>query len=204
MKGPLVSCITPTSFERSTFRDNMYACFNKQTYKAVEHIVWEMKDEISVGEARNMCIREAVGSIIAHFDDDDWSHPDRLQRCVAAMARNGDPADCVYTSLIYYRSPANEKAWLVDGVMLDWIPGGTLVYKRRLWEGHIFNPFLEYGEDNAWCKGSDPMDYFYDLRDPSLYVATIHEGNTSPKHPHGPAWTPVPYEQVEELIASNS
>jgi glycosyltransferase involved in cell wall biosynthesis len=96
---PLVSCIMPT-FNRRRFLRLALKAFNSQDYPARELIVIDdgtdpvgdlveearmaryvrLSARASIGEKRNRACAEARGSIIAHWDDDDWYAPGRCSR----------------------------------------------------------------------------------------------------------------------------
>ena len=197
--GPIVSCIMPISSRHPReMVDRAVDSFNALELRPTELI--SIRDAIwrgaSVGELRNACIRRALGSVIAHWDSDDVSSPDRLARSLAEIKAG---ADLVGSSLIRYVEPATKRAWLYDGAYAGkdpWLAGGTYVYRRTLWERHNFDLWLPQGEDTEflnWARENGAK--VVDLRDADLYTATIHPGNTGRKHPVAPAWTQIQWEE---------
>ncbi|HKV11216.1 MAG TPA: glycosyltransferase, partial [Thermoanaerobaculia bacterium] len=103
---PLVSCIMPT-YNRRSFIPLALARFREQTYACRELIVIDdgsdpIEDELrgepsvryvrvprrmSIGAKRNLACAEAKGEIVAHWDDDDWYSPDRLEQQVTPILR---------------------------------------------------------------------------------------------------------------------
>lgn len=96
---PLVSCISPT-LERADRHEDLYACFDSQTWPNKELLVFDgskrpspffsglhdprvsythedrPKGEVTrIGAERNALLEQAQGSFIAHLDDDDWYAP---------------------------------------------------------------------------------------------------------------------------------
>ena len=107
---PLVSCIMPTR-NRRRFAVQAIWYFLRQDYperelivvddgeETIEHVIpqderihYTRATRLPLGEKRNLACQEAAGELIAHWDDDDWSSPDRLRRQVdAASRRRADP-----------------------------------------------------------------------------------------------------------------
>jgi hypothetical protein len=105
---PLVSCIMPT-FNRRRFLRLALKAFNSQDYPARELIVIDdgtdpvgdlveearmaryvrLSARASIGEKRNRACAEARGSIIAHWDDDDWYAPGRLSSQIVPLLAGG-------------------------------------------------------------------------------------------------------------------
>jgi hypothetical protein len=100
--GPLVSCLCVTE-SRPEFWSWLWWGFAKQDYENRELVVVDSSPAAvvcddprvrvvsavpgtSVAAKRNLALREAGGSVIAWFDDDDWQHPRRLSLLVDALA----------------------------------------------------------------------------------------------------------------------
>jgi glycosyltransferase involved in cell wall biosynthesis len=206
-KPPLVSCIMPTQPERDSLVSLAIRGITKQSYSALE-IISERRTSVSIGSTRNAAIRASHGDIIYHADDDDWSSLDRIERCVEVLrSAPGKPgADLVGSSRIYYHEPPTGKAWLYDGAAVThgppWIAGGTLVYRRSLWDKlGGFDPWAHQGEDTDFVTRARAAGaVVVDLADPTLYVATVHPQNTCRKQTTGPGWTPVPLETVTKIM----
>jgi len=107
---------------------------------------------------------------------------------------------CGTGELLYYRPDAGQ-AWLYrypEGAR-PWLAGGTLVYRRSVWERHRFAE-IDAGEDTkfVWDLAGSPLCRMVDL---SFYVGLIHGGNTSGKNVAGPRWERRPLEEVTNRIA---
>lgn len=216
MKGPLVSCVMPVAKGHDGFVCRAIDNFAKQTYPTKELVILCLPDCIvhdpypnlsmrivdaidgcSIGELRNVAIRASRGSIVAHWDVDDWSDPRRLEWSVERLR----DADIVGAREVYYHEPAAGKAWGYDAsdITVGDAPlfvGGTLAYRRKTWARVNFNPYDHVGEDSRWQAGlslarrsPEPMPIGY-------YVATVHPLNTSPKQTDGHRWHPVPLETL--------
>lgn len=132
--------------------------------------------ERSIGELRNLLCDLASGELIAHHDDDDWSHPSRLSSQVAFYSSVA--ADIVgYRSMLFYRERPPE-LYYYDAQNHHYAIGTSFLYSRAFWHGHNFLP-KEWGEDNAFMEGAR-VETESGL-DVVRMIARLHEGNTSPK-----------------------
>lgn len=217
----LVSALMPTC-HGPEYVERAIRCFEAQTYpckelviaKAYErqgpgmftpprplidyrgHRVERVPPGLSIGELRNVACRVARGSILAHWDDDDVSHPERLARSVAAIDAG---ASLVGSSLAIYEEPATGRWWRWDGSKLSpkFLLGGTWVYEREWWEDEGPFPDVTTGEDSrhywAWLPNDNVRRWreeqgsLVDLRDETLYTATM----TSQKDTSHPSWEEI-------------
>jgi hypothetical protein len=158
---------------------------------------WEDGRGRTIGALRNHAIAQVKADIIVHWDDDDWSHPNRIAEQVELLQSSG--ADAVgYYEMLFWRERektsgvmgSTERAgesWLYTGTIL----GTSLCYWRKTWEAQPF-PATSYGEDTEWLKllvhekkkvdgvksfGIDEGERI-DWETPRI-VARIHGGNTS-------------------------
>ena len=220
--GPLVSCCMPTK-NPPEMVERAIRSFVAQTYPQRELVVVGTHDHLgelgaklfedlldyaevcvpaglSIGELRNIACRRANGSIIAHWDDDDWSHPKRLEEQVEILTKHFTQSVTGYQGY-YAIDEEKREAWLFDGRHLDigkrrWVAGGTLAYLRGPWENDNFETSLAYGEDESW----EPSYSAHVLAGPNVYVARLHPGNTSPKAPGTLGWTRVDYDMVARFM----
>jgi glycosyltransferase involved in cell wall biosynthesis len=105
---PLVSCLCVTE-SRAEFWPWLSWGFAKQDHENRELVVVDSSPEpvvsddprvrvltavpgTSVAAKRNLALREARGSVVAWFDDDDWQHPRRLSLLVEALASGASVA----------------------------------------------------------------------------------------------------------------
>ena len=105
--------------------------------------------------------------ILIHWDDDDWSHPNRIAEQVALLQASG--ADCVgYNELLFWRTTGHliEEDFLTDDKRVTetgeaWlytatrggVPalGTSLCYWRKTWERHHFANETQGVEDH-WLR----------------------------------------------------
>lgn len=158
---------------------------------------------MTVGGLRNLSATWAPeSSILIHWDDDDYSHPNRIAEQVAHLQSSG--ADAVgYNELLFWRTrvmiddrampDAYGEAWLYKTASIFPPPGTSLCYWRKTWERKPFPDLPKgkggTGEDHAWCKGlkvattssviMDTLSAKDFLTQPRM-IASIHGGNTMP------------------------
>ena len=151
MAEPLVCCIMLTR-DRPAMARRAVECFRAQTYErasmicldtgagdnvSVQHYHMPMWADRSIGALRNEA-NAMVGSadIIAHWDDDDWSHPHRLAEQVALLQASG--ADVVgYRDMLFWdqRPGAFCGAWLYSNPLTrGYALGTSLMYWRKTWK----------------------------------------------------------------------
>jgi glycosyltransferase involved in cell wall biosynthesis len=209
----LVSCIMPT-FNRGALVAESVRMFLAQDYphrelivvddgtEPVEHLLpadervryFRLAQKLTIGAKRNFACRMAKGRFIAHWDDDDWFPPSRLSRQVRALEQSG--ADVCGTSEIHYYDPQRNAAYkYAYSGSPPWLIG--LMYLRTLWERQPFED-IQIGEDTRFLWHPLPKRS-HDLRDPSLYLARMHPGNTSPKVIDCSYWTQIPVDVVRPL-----
>jgi glycosyltransferase involved in cell wall biosynthesis len=154
-----------------------------------------------IGALRNVVATYSLPfrpDILIHWDDDDWSHPERIAEQVMFLQTSG--ADCVgYDEMLFWRlssweqmrtnseprvdsvwdqNPTDGEAWKYSGTPL----GTSLCYRRRTWQDQPF-PLTSYGEDTQWLNSlraaGKKISSVSSLRVPEpRMVARIHGGNT--------------------------
>lgn len=212
---PLVSCIMPTA-NRREFIPQAIHYFLTQTYAHKELIIVDdgaqkiadlipagapirylrMEHTATIGAKRNLACSMAQGTVIAHWDDDDWMAPAWLTCQVATLLRH--QADVCGLDKVLFHAPALSKAWkyVYDGVR-PWVYGGTLCYTKSFWERNRFAD-INIGEDNAfvWSRNAKTIEINSDMRS---YIATVHAGNTSPKKTCDRRWHAFPANEITRI-----
>jgi len=166
---PLVSCIMPT-YNRRSFIRLALTSFREQSYPNRELIVVDdgsdpigdllsaqpgvryvrLERRISIGAKRNLACGAATGEIIAHWDDDDWYAPDRLDMQVAPILRG--EADITGLENRFVLQMPQRKFWTVDrrlhqSMFVGDVHGGTLVFRRSIWTEGTRYPDVDLAED---------------------------------------------------------
>jgi glycosyltransferase involved in cell wall biosynthesis len=216
-QAPLVSCIMPTANRRRLIPQAI-RCFLLQEYSNLELIIvddgtepvadclpadhriryFRLDRKLTVGAKRNFACAEARGDFIAHWDDDDWYAPSRINREVNALLAQS--ADVCGSSSLYFYAPATEQAWeyryAAGGPA--WVAGTTMLYRKDVWEQCPF-PDLQVGEDAHFvCFGRTKK--VCDLNAPELFVGMVHSGNTSYKETNSAFWHAQSCSRIQQLL----
>jgi glycosyltransferase involved in cell wall biosynthesis len=209
----LVSAIMPTA-DRHQLIPSAIKCYLSQTYQNRELVIlddgkaalgdahrWvKLYPEIryfrvdckfiSLGEKRNELCRLAQGEIIIHWDDDDWSAPERMQDQVDRLLASGK-AVTGYHRILYWNSRLRG-----NDCNLDERNGAAYQYRHQgrgpyavgtsqcyLREWALKHPFPEksYGEDTAFSHRARELDQLTSVDAGKMMVVRVHGANTG--HP---------------------
>lgn len=168
---PLVSCIMPT-YNRRPFVPFALRYFLAQDYPHTELVIIDDGNEpvgdlvehlpnvryvrvsshSSIGAKRNLACQHARGDLIAHWDDDDWYTPDRLRYQVAPIL-SGE-ADLTGLESAFVLELPDGVFWrpqpeLHKKLFVGNVHGGTLVYRKKIWQDGGRYPEINLAED-AW------------------------------------------------------
>jgi len=200
--NPSVACIMLTK-DRGWMNRRAIESFRSQAYENKgllvldtgdtswgEHIAWRENElhwgvkapSMTIGELRNYANEYVttwpIGSvdIFAHWDSDDWSHPQRLTEQVALL--QASRADCVgYNCALFWDTRNGGEAWLYRFPNPMYALGASLMYWRKTWERNTFDR-VNTGEDERFTKrcktvGVDSMEAV------PRVIFGVHGGNTS-------------------------
>ncbi|HEY2899208.1 MAG TPA: glycosyltransferase, partial [Polyangia bacterium] len=168
---PLVSCIMPTA-DRRRFLPLSLRCFAEQDWQNRELVVVDdgaddVRDLVaavpgarhlrlprrtSIGAKRNLACQEARGEIIAHWDDDDWYGTGRLRWQVAPILAGQADLTGLHNRFVL-RLPDGE-CWTTAPevhrrMFVGDMHGGTIVFRRSLFEQGVRYPDVNLAEDAA-------------------------------------------------------
>jgi glycosyltransferase involved in cell wall biosynthesis len=154
----------------------------------------------TLGAKRNAAVELARGDLLAHWDDDDWYSPARIERQVMTMAASG--AELVGTPRLDFYDPARRLAWRYGwpGHRRPWLAGTSLLYRRELWSRNRFAD-VATSEDTRFVWRT-PARAVTATAEPDV-VAIVHPGNTVPKAARGAYWRSVPVDEVEERLGKD-
>ena len=199
-----MTCICPTRAHRKKYLPTAIACFQAQTYQQRELLILQdgngedlgkyvpndseirwmrYPSERYIGQKRNACCEAARGDIIAHWDDDDWSHPERLAEQIVILKGN------LVTGYrtIHFLDDRSGQAHEYHGTP-QYAVGTSLCYWKSYWREHQFREF-QCGEDNDFVMRArgvlSPQDGL------GRMVALTHDGGTSPRSMNEKQWRPV-------------
>jgi hypothetical protein len=142
----------------------------------------ELEGAAQIGEKRNLGCDRALGEIIVHWDDDDWSAPGRLADQVERLVES-KLACTGYRSM---RFTDGTRWWLYQGTPLFAL-GTSLCYLKEWWRAHPFR-YVQIGEDNHFVNAAAAERQLVTSDAGELMWATVHATNTSPRSLSGSAW----------------
>lgn len=220
MADPTV-CAVMLTRDRPEYARRAVAAFRAQTYLNKWLLVWDTGDPAWFDEFRGSnqmqqwtpqgasgatipALRNTANmsagkrDIFAHWDDDDYSHPNRIAEQVALLQASG--AECVgYREMLFWRERERNaipdpnqpsahvhieypgEAWLYSNPDPTYCLGTSLCYWRSVWERRPFperngpNPRTR-GEDREWLREVKSVGYSF------LVLASDEAGNvTSPR-----------------------
>lgn len=134
----------------------------------------------TIGRKRNVGCSEAMGEIIAHVDDDDFSAPQRIEDQVGRLIESGGQVTG-YHALRF----TDGLRWWRYYLRPDYVPGTTLCYWKSFWEKNPF-PEKQINEDGDFVQKARPVLTATDAGD--LMFATIWTGNSSPRNLDTAQW----------------
>ncbi len=184
MDEPLVCCILP--YHTPEYFVQAVRCFHSQTYEYKELIAADTSRlKITIGAIRNNLVSNTTRNcLIAHWDHDDWSAPDRLAQQVEVM-RAHDCAITGYHDLPFY-DVDEDRVLFYQSNMTGYAVGTSLLYRREVWERTPF-PDKSMGEDASWQhavrrqQGHAVVSTSSVVDGKPLMVGRMHGGNTCKK-----------------------
>lgn len=189
----LVSAVMPTR-GREILARQAVDCFLRQTYRNRELVILDDADapsfpggisgpgikyhvtdkRMNTGEKRNAVNALATGEIICHWDDDDWSAPERIDDQVRRLA--GLPFTG-YSSCLWFCEKTGT-AWQYRGWQTPnyYALGTSFCYLRAWWKTHLF-PAKPIGSDNDVVRKARGSMLCVDAG--KLMVARNHAGSSN-------------------------
>jgi glycosyltransferase involved in cell wall biosynthesis len=217
---PVVSCIMPT-YNRRRFVPRAIQYFLRQDYAKRELLILDdgtqpvedlippdpriryirLARRMILGAKRNFACKLARGSLIAHWDDDDWIAPHRLRYQVEILEQQR--ADVCGAGRQLYYNPVTKCAWLYEfpPSVRKWLAGNTLCYRKAFWASNRF-PEIGVGEDTRFIWGPKATNAVV-APDHTFYVGIVHDANTSRKNVTGAYWSPRYVEEIYTLLGDD-
>ena len=196
-----VSMVMPT-YNRAKYLPTAIRCFYAQTYPDLELIIVDDSTEPitipiderikhirldqrrTTGAKRNLGAQHARGEIIVALDDDDWSHPHRVEDQVARLLKTGKAVTGYYDTVIYEEATGN--VYLQKGGPPYYVSGSSQAYLKSWWVGHPFKD-VRVGEDACFGREARIADQLAAAPIGKMMVIRCHGGNTDVRNL---TWTP--------------
>jgi O-antigen biosynthesis protein len=169
-------------------------CFLDQSYRKAELLIIADGDDVrdllpkndrirlihlaeqrNIGEKRNFGCSQAAGSVICHWDDDDYSDPGRVAHQVGMLNESG----LSLTGFHSMRFRDGENWWKYPGKS-NYALGTSLCYRRTWWEANPFKP-IAVGEDNEMVYAAQRAQQIVSEDAGDWMWASIHAENSSPR-----------------------
>jgi glycosyltransferase involved in cell wall biosynthesis len=215
MSAPLVTAIMPTR-GRDVWAYLAVQAYLRQTYIPRELVVlddvdcpsfpaglhmpergvryYQCRVSRNIGQKRNIACVAAAGEYIIHWDDDDWSAPERIATQVEHIEKSGK-AVSGFRSVLFVTPDRQAYRYTSKQV---YVVGSTLIYRRDWWVTHRFKPIV-VEEDNAFGRVAREADQLDAVRgNQTLLVARIHDGNTDKKTHKLASYDRVPSSEIPE------
>ncbi len=216
MTQPLVTCLCLTMEGRGEFLKRAVRCFRRQKYENCHLLIvadlWSDTDflfpagssisdgiservtavaigeKLTIGGKRNLgCSLAQNSDLIAHWDDDDFSSPGRIERQVEELQSSGRAVTGFNAMKFQSLDGWYQYRFRDPGFVF----GTSLMYRRDWWEKHPFGE-INVGEDSAFCAAAYERNQLAEVRDLNLMYATIHAGNTSKRNVRDFPWLDLP------------
>jgi glycosyltransferase involved in cell wall biosynthesis len=193
---PLISCLCVTrdkvpllkramrSFQDQTYGNRelviVYEDDDLATRQFLDHISDStiLKTEVPIspkltlGELRNLGIQRCNGEYFCQWDDDDWSHNNRLTFQMDVIKKSELPA-CIMIHWLVYDVTENQ-AYISNRRPWE----GSIVCKRSLITDEIgYDPSLR-GEDTTVISRLFSRNLVFPIVMPKLYIYVYHGRNT--------------------------
>lgn len=172
--APLVSCIMPTG-NRTDYVLQSIHYLQRQDYPNWELIIGDDGADdlaarlpqdsriryarfgpgLSIGAKRNRACALAHGDVVAQWDDDDWYGPSRLRAQVEPLLAG--VADITGLNQTIFFELDQWRFWrctpeLHQKLFVEDVHGGTLVFRRRVWESLAHYPDRSLAEDAFFLR----------------------------------------------------
>jgi glycosyltransferase involved in cell wall biosynthesis len=215
--APLVSCLLVTG-DRVALAKRAMRSFAEQTYSKRELVVvtdsgvrvresleryadalglggaarfvYPDGTDLALGHLRNVSIAAARGDVLCQWDDDDYSHPERLERQLRTML-DEDAGACFLTEHLQLVEEHRLVFWI------DWAADGRIEGIDRLVPGTAMvarHAEPSYPEDGEYARRGEDSVLLASLMDRvpvasmedagELWLYTYHGANTFPREHH--------------------
>jgi glycosyltransferase involved in cell wall biosynthesis len=147
-------------------------------------------ERLTLGRLRNISLEAAAGDIVCQWDDDDYSHPERLRLQAEELFRDGAGA-CFFTDHLQFVEEQNALCWVdwtLDGSVsgTDQLAPGTMMMRRDIAVRYPEDgPDARHGEDSVLLASLWRATTVAPLRGAGhLYLYRYHGRNTFAREHH--------------------
>jgi len=190
---PLVTCIMPTA-NRQKFIPKAVQYFLQQDYPYKELVIIDdgivsvanllpnlysiryfySQETQYIGTKRNIACERAAGSIILHWDDDDWYAPDWISYQVNTLLEN--EMDICGLSHVQFYSVRENRYYITKNTnaKTNWLSGATLAYRKSFWNRHPFKN-IHIGEDIHFVRDKKAKVFAHNYF--KGFLAIVHSTN---------------------------
>ena len=188
---PLVSAVM-LIHDRVQYLPQAIECFLNQTYVNSELVIvddghepliipedsrirYVHLDEVkTIGAKRNIGCQMARGDVIVNWDDDDWSHPHRIESQVARLLFSNKMLTG-YNRLLYWNEPDSKTYKFICEA--PYAAGSSQCFWKTWWGSHQY-PDLQSGEDRAMSETARAAGQLDCQDGGQMLVARAHHKNT--------------------------
>ncbi|WP_263576158.1 glycosyltransferase family 2 protein [Paenibacillus terricola] len=114
--------------------------------------IFKLPQRYKLGKCLNYAIKLADDGIIAKFDDDDYYGPKYLKEAARAIKNGKGPIVGKHTAFLYFEAKRALMVFRSGGERRyrRSVKGGTLVFRKSVWNRVPFPEFKQSGTDSGW------------------------------------------------------
>ena len=193
---PLISCFCVTR-NKPELLTRAIRCFEAQKYPNKELVVVYESDDpgtrqvlqgarnvnvrqveiaatpkLTLGELRNIAVKNASGEYVCQWDDDDWYHERRLEVQMKCIQESCKPATVLLNWIVF--NTITNQAYISPTRIWE----GSILFKKNIISDQIRYENISKGEDSVLIQKLLAKNYVYPLWMPSLYIYVFHGKNT--------------------------
>lgn len=202
---PTVACVMLTRGDRPEMFYRAVRAFEGQDYPREKRRLFSYVTADrpgGIGALRNYANAQAMqtirADIIMHWDDDDWSGPNRISFQAQSLIQTA--SDVVGYRDMVFQDVTKGETWIYRHASPTYAVGTSLCYWSRIWRQKPF-PDVKTGEDTRWIRGLKVWASSVLGRPEPAMIATIHGGNCSSKI-HEPSTRTSNWSRADEELSA--
>ena len=137
-------------------------------------------EKLNIPAKRNMANWHADGQVIMHWDDDDWSAPERMASQVEYLLATG--MDLVGYHRMHFWDVEGQQAYSYRSTRHVWACGTSFCYWKRFWELNQYNESINLSTDNIFCRAARIRKNLATEAAGTMMVARVHDQTSNPKN----------------------